>query len=70
MTQGDSVIFVLWILFFGFAADNYTEELLSLHDCELLKVKQFYEEACPLLDSIEKWERNWILFQDFEVPNN
>ncbi|TSX03300.1 Sulfate anion transporter 1 [Bagarius yarrelli] len=45
---------------------NYTEELLSLHDSELMKVKQFFEEAHPLLENIEKWERHWVLFQDFE----
>ncbi|MCJ8740927.1 hypothetical protein PDJAM_G00064660 [Pangasius djambal] len=49
-----------------FCDANYTEELLSLHDCELLKVKEFYEKARPLLENIEKWERNWALFQDFE----
>ncbi|KAF4077557.1 hypothetical protein AMELA_G00209430 [Ameiurus melas] len=49
-----------------FCDANYTEELLSLHDCELLKVKDFYEKARPLLENIEKWERNWALFQDFE----
>lgn len=51
-------------------AANYTEELLSLHDRELLKVKEFYEKALPLLENIEKWERNWALFQDFEVQNS
>ncbi|KAK2827392.1 hypothetical protein Q7C36_018318 [Tachysurus vachellii] len=45
---------------------NYTEELLSLHDSELLKVKHFYEESRSLLEIIDKWERNWALFQDFE----
>ncbi|XP_053543900.1 protein regulator of cytokinesis 1 [Ictalurus punctatus] len=49
-----------------FCDANYTEELLSLHDRELLKVKEFYEKALPLLENIEKWERNWALFQDFE----
>ncbi|KAL7854175.1 hypothetical protein AOLI_G00210190 [Acnodon oligacanthus] len=49
-----------------FCDNNYTEELLSLHDCELLKVKEFYDTARPLLESVEKWEKNWALFQDFE----
>ncbi|XP_062867806.1 protein regulator of cytokinesis 1 [Trichomycterus rosablanca] len=49
-----------------FCDSNYTEELLSLHDQEVLKVKEFYESARPLLESIEKWERHWVLFQDFE----
>ncbi|KAJ8397110.1 hypothetical protein AAFF_G00009640 [Aldrovandia affinis] len=45
---------------------NFTEELLSRHDEELLQVKAFYEKACPLLEIIGKWEKNWVLFQDFE----
>ncbi|KAI5096475.1 hypothetical protein C0J45_13369 [Silurus meridionalis] len=49
-----------------FCDANYTEELLSLHDYELLKLKEFYEKAQSLLENIEKWERNWALFQDFE----
>ncbi|XP_072518026.1 protein regulator of cytokinesis 1 isoform X2 [Salminus brasiliensis] len=49
-----------------FCDNNYTEELLALHDSELLKVTQFYETARPLVEGIEKWERHWVLFQDFE----
>ncbi|XP_060791923.1 protein regulator of cytokinesis 1 isoform X2 [Neoarius graeffei] len=49
-----------------FCDANYTVELLNLHDCELLKVKEFYEKARPLLESIEKWQKNWALFLDFE----
>ncbi|TRY99380.1 hypothetical protein DNTS_002001 [Danionella cerebrum] len=45
----------------------YTEELLALHDAELLRLKTFYEEAQPILEDLEKWKRNWALFQEFEV---
>ncbi|XP_030625973.1 protein regulator of cytokinesis 1 [Chanos chanos] len=49
-----------------FCDNNYTEELLAVHDSELLKVKAYYDTARPLLDALEKWERNWLLYQDFE----
>ncbi|XP_066502442.1 protein regulator of cytokinesis 1 [Hoplias malabaricus] len=49
-----------------FCDNHYTEELLALHDHELQKVKEFYDTARPLVESIEKWERHWALFQDFE----
>uniref|UniRef100_A0A8B9JFT0 Protein regulator of cytokinesis 1-like n=1 Tax=Astyanax mexicanus TaxID=7994 RepID=A0A8B9JFT0_ASTMX len=49
-----------------FCDNNYTEELLLLHDSELLKMKGVYEAARPLLEGVEKWERHWVLFQDFE----
>ncbi|XP_016368247.1 protein regulator of cytokinesis 1-like [Sinocyclocheilus rhinocerous] len=46
--------------------NHYTEELLSLHDNELLRMKAFYEAAQPILEDLEKWKRNWALFQEFE----
>lgn len=72
----DTESIIVTLLCYGFVvnlvccpAANYTVELLSLHDCELLKVKEFYEKARPLLESIEKWQKNWALFLDFEVWN-
>lgn len=47
--------------------DDFTEELLALHDAELLKVKNYYDLAKPLLEVLQKWEKYWALFQDFEV---
>ncbi|XP_028828432.1 protein regulator of cytokinesis 1 isoform X1 [Denticeps clupeoides] len=49
-----------------FSDDSYTEELLLLHESELVKVKDCYERNRPLLEALEKWEKNWVLFQDFE----
>ncbi|XP_018606898.1 protein regulator of cytokinesis 1 isoform X1 [Scleropages formosus] len=49
-----------------FCDSNFTEELLAQHEEELVRVKACYEKARPLLDTMEKWERTWALFQDFE----
>ncbi|XP_077089068.1 protein regulator of cytokinesis 1 isoform X2 [Siphateles boraxobius] len=49
-----------------FCDNHYTEELLSLHDTELLRMMAFYEAAQPILEDLEKWKRNWALFQEFE----
>uniref|UniRef100_A0A673NCX0 Protein regulator of cytokinesis 1-like n=1 Tax=Sinocyclocheilus rhinocerous TaxID=307959 RepID=A0A673NCX0_9TELE len=49
-----------------FCDDHYTEELLALHDTEMLRMKAFYEAAQPILEDLEKWKRNWALFQEFE----
>ncbi|MFT7815325.1 protein regulator of cytokinesis 1-like isoform X1 [Arapaima gigas] len=49
-----------------FCDANFTEELLALHEEELVRVRAFYEKARPLLDTMEKWEKTWALFQDFE----
>ncbi|XP_055722377.1 protein regulator of cytokinesis 1-like isoform X1 [Salvelinus fontinalis] len=50
--------------------DDFTEELLALHDAELLKVKNYYDQAKPLLEVLQKWEKYWALFQDFEKKAN
>ncbi|MBN3310032.1 PRC1 regulator, partial [Amia calva] len=49
-----------------FFDDNFTEELLTKHDEELLRVKEYYKNAKPMLENVERWEKNWVLFQDFE----
>ncbi|KAJ8339129.1 hypothetical protein SKAU_G00359150 [Synaphobranchus kaupii] len=49
-----------------FCDDSFTEGLLSIHEAELQRVKACYERARPLLENVEKWEKNWALFQDFE----
>lgn len=50
-----------------FSLDNFTEELLALHDAALLKVKNYYDQVKPLLEALQRWEKYWALFQDFEV---
>ncbi|XP_057217151.1 protein regulator of cytokinesis 1 isoform X2 [Triplophysa rosa] len=46
--------------------DETTEELLAVHDEELLRMKAVYETAQPILEDLEKWKRNWAFFQEFE----
>ncbi|XP_010875591.2 protein regulator of cytokinesis 1 isoform X2 [Esox lucius] len=53
-----------------FCDDNFTEELLALHDAELLKVKDYYAQVKPLLEVLQKWEKYWALFQEFEKKAN
>lgn len=49
-----------------FCDDNFCEELLSVHDAELLKVQAYYVQAKPLLDTLLRWEKTWALFLEFE----
>ncbi|XP_038826631.1 protein regulator of cytokinesis 1-like isoform X1 [Salvelinus namaycush] len=49
-----------------FCDNNFTEELLALHDAALLKVKNYYDQVKPLLEALQRWEKYWALFQDFE----
>uniref|UniRef100_A0A674EBG7 Zgc:86764 n=1 Tax=Salmo trutta TaxID=8032 RepID=A0A674EBG7_SALTR len=50
-----------------FCDNNVTEELLALHDAALLKVKNYYDQVKPFLEALQRWEKCWALFQDFEL---
>ncbi|XP_062901123.1 protein regulator of cytokinesis 1-like [Mobula hypostoma] len=47
-------------------SDNFTEELLQVHDEELVKITLYYEKYQELFDNIEKWQHWWKLFLQFE----
>ncbi|XP_046900995.1 protein regulator of cytokinesis 1 isoform X2 [Hypomesus transpacificus] len=53
-----------------FCCTVFTEELLAVHDAELLKVKSHHQQARPLLDTLHKWENTWALYQEFEKKAN
>ncbi|KAM8877885.1 protein regulator of cytokinesis 1b isoform 1-T1 [Synchiropus picturatus] len=52
--------------FAPYFSDVFTEELLSLHDAEIGRLKQHYEDHKELFVSVDEWERNWRLFLDLE----
>ncbi|XP_073715340.1 protein regulator of cytokinesis 1b isoform X1 [Misgurnus anguillicaudatus] len=46
--------------------DDYSEELLSLHDTEIVRLKQHYEDHKELFEGVHQWEENWRLFKELE----
>uniref|UniRef100_A0A8C2E1W1 Protein regulator of cytokinesis 1b n=1 Tax=Cyprinus carpio TaxID=7962 RepID=A0A8C2E1W1_CYPCA len=46
--------------------DDFSEELLSLHDAEIVQLKQYYEEHKDLFEGVHKWEESWRLFLELE----
>ncbi|XP_017567081.1 protein regulator of cytokinesis 1b isoform X2 [Pygocentrus nattereri] len=46
--------------------DNFNEDLLSLHDAEILQLKQHYEDHKELFEGVHKWEESWRLFLELE----
>ncbi|XP_062998826.1 protein regulator of cytokinesis 1 isoform X2 [Elgaria multicarinata webbii] len=46
--------------------DDFTEQLLQLHDDEIARIKHYYETHQELFEAIRKWENNWRLFQELE----
>lgn len=53
-----------------FSDTIFTEELLAVHDEELLRSRSYYQQASPLLDTLQKWTNTWALYQDFERKAN
>uniref|UniRef100_A0A3B1J875 Protein regulator of cytokinesis 1b n=1 Tax=Astyanax mexicanus TaxID=7994 RepID=A0A3B1J875_ASTMX len=45
---------------------DFSEELLSLHDAEILRLKQHYEEHKDLFEGVQRWEESWRLFLELE----
>ncbi|XP_074515273.1 protein regulator of cytokinesis 1b isoform X2 [Sebastes fasciatus] len=45
---------------------DFTEELLSLHDAEIQRLKQHYEDHKELFDGVHQWEDSWRLFLQLE----
>lgn len=52
--------------FTAFKSDDFSEELLELHDQEVNRVKQYYEHNKVMLDRVARWESLWKDFQEFE----
>ncbi|XP_043536388.1 protein regulator of cytokinesis 1b isoform X2 [Chiloscyllium plagiosum] len=46
--------------------EDYTEELLQLHNLELNRLKEYYQTHQQLFEGIWKWEENWKLYLSFE----
>ncbi|XP_026123772.1 protein regulator of cytokinesis 1-like isoform X1 [Carassius auratus] len=52
--------------FVPYYEEDFSEELLSLHDAEILRLKQYYEDHKDLFEGVHKWEESWRLFLELE----
>ncbi|XP_008302137.1 protein regulator of cytokinesis 1b isoform X1 [Stegastes partitus] len=52
--------------FAPYFSEDFTEELLSLHDAEIERLKQHYEDHKELFDGVHRWEESWRLFLELE----
>lgn len=46
--------------------EDYTENLLQLHDAEFVRLRNYYESHKDLFEGVQKWEESWRLFLEFE----
>ncbi|XP_051004745.1 protein regulator of cytokinesis 1 isoform X3 [Acomys russatus] len=52
--------------FAPYYSEDYTENLLHLHDTEVIRLKNYYEVHKELFEGVQKWEESWKLFLEFE----
>ncbi|XP_034049246.1 protein regulator of cytokinesis 1b isoform X1 [Thalassophryne amazonica] len=52
--------------FTPYFSEDYTEELLGLHDAEIQRLKQHYEGHKELFEGVHCWEESWRLFLELE----
>ncbi|XP_048886568.1 protein regulator of cytokinesis 1b isoform X2 [Brienomyrus brachyistius] len=46
--------------------DDFTEELLNLHESEVQRLKQHHQEHQELFEGVQRWEDSWRLYLDLE----
>ncbi|XP_078543286.1 protein regulator of cytokinesis 1-like [Lissotriton helveticus] len=56
--------------FTPFKSTDFTEELLSQHDQEVVRVKMDYERCRPLLEAAARWDNLWARFMELETNAN
>ncbi|KAI1904123.1 hypothetical protein AGOR_G00002450 [Albula goreensis] len=52
--------------FLPYHSDDFTEDLLAVHDAELLRLKQHYEAHRELFEGVQRWQDSWDLFIELE----
>lgn len=60
-----SLVFICIYLYF--LTEDFTEELLTLHDAEIQQLKQHHNEHRELFEGVQQWEENWRLLLELEV---
>lgn len=50
--------------------DDFTEELLNLHEAEVKTLKKYYEDHKELFEGVTKWQGNWTLYLELDVSTN
>lgn len=48
-------------------SDDFTEELLNLHEAKITALKKCYEDHKDLFEGVTKWQDNWTLYLELDV---
>lgn len=50
--------------------DNFTEELLDLHEAEVKTLEKYYQDHRELFEGVTKWQENWALYLELDVSRH
>ncbi|XP_037538904.1 protein regulator of cytokinesis 1 [Nematolebias whitei] len=50
--------------------DDFTEELLNLHETEVRRLKKYYEDHEELFEGVTKWQDSWTLYLELDKKAN
>ncbi|XP_033490183.2 protein regulator of cytokinesis 1-like isoform X1 [Epinephelus lanceolatus] len=50
--------------------DDFTEDLLNLHEAEVRTLKKCYEDHRELFEGVRKWQENWTLYLELDKKAN
>ncbi|KAM9375381.1 protein regulator of cytokinesis 1-like [Pholidichthys leucotaenia] len=50
--------------------EDFTEELLEMHEAEVTSLKKYYEGHKELFEGVCKWEDNWTLYLELDKKAN
>ncbi|KAG2470943.1 PRC1 regulator, partial [Polypterus senegalus] len=53
--------------FTAYYDEVYTEDLLYVHDSEILQLKQYYSDHAELFEGVCKWQENWKVYLELEA---
>ncbi|XP_054475855.1 protein regulator of cytokinesis 1-like isoform X2 [Anoplopoma fimbria] len=56
--------------FFPYHDDDFTEDLLNLHEAEVKSLKMCYEGHRELFEGVTKWQENWTLYLELDKKAN
>ncbi|XP_043980347.1 protein regulator of cytokinesis 1-like [Gambusia affinis] len=56
--------------FIAFYDDDFTEEILNLHEDEVRTLKKYHEDHKELFEGVTKWQDNWNLYLELDRKAN
>ncbi|XP_008310257.1 protein regulator of cytokinesis 1-like [Cynoglossus semilaevis] len=56
--------------FVAYHSDDFTEDLLNLHEAEIKTLKKYHEDHKELFEGVTKWQDNWTLYLELDRKAN